>query len=55
MNLINEEIMAIRLYMDHLSRAIPLAVDTGERIRMKEKYKELEELLNDKLEQSDMG
>ena len=47
--------MAIRLYMNHLSRAIPLADNTGERIRLKQKYNELEELLNDKLEQSDMG
>ena len=51
MNLVNEEIRVIQLTMSHIERAIPLAEDSGERQRLKNKHKELEEVLNDKLKQ----
>ena len=51
MNLINEEIRVIQNTMSHLSRAIPLARDTGEKLRLQEKYKGLEEILQEKLNQ----
>lgn len=51
MNLINEEIRVIQNTMSHISRAIPLAVDTGEKLRLEVKYRELECLLNEKLNQ----
>lgn len=51
MNLLNEEIRVIQHTMSHISKAIPLAMTTGEKIRLKEKYNELEKLLNEKLEQ----
>ena len=50
-NLINEEIRVIQNTMAHLKRAIPLAMDNGERLRLEEKYKDLEEVLKEKLEQ----
>lgn len=51
MNLINEEIRAIQHTMAHVRKAIPLAMDTGEKLRLQKKYGELEEVLNDKLGQ----
>jgi len=50
-NLLNEEIRVIQVSMSHLKQAIPLAHDTGEKLRLKNKYKELEDILNSKLEQ----
>ena len=50
-NLLNEEIMAIKLYMSHLEKAIPLEVDSGRKERLKTSWKELNELLKDKLDQ----
>ena len=51
MNLVNEEIRVIQHTMAHVSRAIPLAPDNGERLRLENKYKQLEEILNEKLSQ----
>lgn len=50
-NLLNEEIMAIKLYMSHLERAIPLELDSGKKQKMKKNWEELRELLSQKLEQ----
>ena len=52
MNIINEEIRVIQNTMAHVKRAIPLALDSGERLRLENKYKELEKVLESKLEQS---
>lgn len=51
MNLVNEEIRVIQTTMAHVRRAIPLAVDSGEKARLQQKYKDLEEVLQDKLNQ----
>lgn len=51
MNLLNEEIRVIQVTMSHMKKAIPLARDTGEKLKLQEKYKELENILNDKLNQ----
>ena len=51
MNVINEEIRVIQMYMAHLEKAIALAVDTSEKLKLKQKYAELEQLLNEKLGQ----
>ena len=50
-NMLNEEIRVIQMYMTHLNKAIALSVDTSERLKFKARYKELEEILNDKLSQ----
>lgn len=55
MNMVNEEIRVIQTYMAHLRKAIALAIDTNERNKFQRQYDELEELLKDKLGQSDMG
>ena len=52
-NLLNEEIRVIQMYMAHLNKAIALAVDTSEKMKLKKKYRELEDVLNEKLEQSE--
>lgn len=49
MNLLNEEIRVIQTTMAHVKRAIPLAEDGGEKLRLQEKYNRLEEILQDKL------
>ena len=51
MNLLNEEIRVIQHTMSHIKRAIPLANDDGERLRLKKTYDELEETLTSKLNQ----
>lgn len=51
MNLINEEIRAIRVTMSHVQQAIPLAFDTGEKLRLQGKYDELGKILAEKLNQ----
>ena len=49
MNILNEEIMAIKLYMSHLEKAIPLEPDTGKKQKMKQMYRELCDELSDRL------
>lgn len=51
MNLLNEEIRVIQVSMSHIERAIPLADDDGERLRLKGKYNRLNEILQEKLNQ----
>ena len=51
MNLLNEEIRVIQHTMSHIKRAIPLAEDNGERLRLENKYKRLGEILDEKLNQ----
>lgn len=51
MNLLNEEIRAIQHTMAHLRMAIPLESDSGKRLKLQNDLKELDVLLNDKLEQ----
>lgn len=51
MNLVNEEIRVIQHTMAHIKRAIPLAEDNGERLRLENKYKKLGEILESKLDQ----
>ncbi len=51
MNIINEEIRVIQHTMAHIKKAIPLAVDTGEKLRLEDKYKKLGVILEDKLNQ----
>lgn len=38
--------------MAHMKKAIPLAIDTGEKLRLEDKYRKLEKILEEKLEQS---
>ena len=51
MNLLNEEIRAIKHTMSHLQMAIPLESDYGKKHKMKQDYKSLEDLLIEKLNQ----
>lgn len=51
MNLLNEEIRAIKHTMSHLQMAIPLEADYGKKHKMKQDYKSLEDLLIEKLNQ----
>ena len=55
MNMVNEEIRVIQTYMAHLRKAIALAIDTNEKRKFQKQYEELEKLLKEKLEKSDMG
>lgn len=50
-NLLNEEIRVIQVSMGHVKRAISLSKDSGERLRLEHKYKELESILQGKLEE----
>lgn len=50
MNLLNEEIRAISHTIAHLKMAIPLEQDSGKRHKMKQDLKDLNTLLEDKLE-----
>lgn len=50
-NLLDEEIRAIKHTMSHLSMAIPLEQDYGKKHKMKQDYKELDNLLSEKLNQ----
>lgn len=52
MNLLNEEIRAIQHTINHLRMGIPLESDYGKKKRMEKDLKELNKLLEDKLEQS---
>ena len=49
--LLNEEIRVIQMTITHMEMAIPLEVDSGKRERMKHDVKELQSILNDKLNQ----
>ena len=51
MNILNEEIRVIQTSMAHIERAIPLAVNDGERVRLKDKYNRLNDILQEKLNQ----
>lgn len=51
MNLLNEEIRVIQTSMSHIKRAIPLCDSSGEQLRLENKYRELKELLEEKLNQ----
>lgn len=50
-NLLNEEIMAIKHTMAHLSKGISLETDTGKKFLMQKSYRELQGILEDKLNQ----
>lgn len=50
-NLLNEEIRAIRHTMAHLKKGISLESNSGKRHQMELNYNELNNLLKDKLEQ----
>ncbi len=51
MNLLEEEIRAIKHTMSHLRMAIPLELDYGRKKRLENDYRELGKLLEDKLNQ----
>lgn len=48
-NLLNEEIRAIRHTMAHLRKAIPLEMDSGKKKRLKDMYNECLVELEDRL------
>ena len=48
-NLLNEEIMAIRNLMSHLKKAIPLECDSGKKQHLKYMYNECERELESRL------
>ena len=50
-HLLNEEIRVLQVSMAHVKRAIPLAKDSGERLRLEDKYKKLNVILEEKLNQ----
>lgn len=50
-NLLNEEIRVIQHTMAHLKRAIPLEQSSGKRYRMEQDYKQLGEILEEKVNQ----
>ena len=50
-NLLNEEIMAIKHTMAHLRKGMSLEIDSGKRFKMEKDYKELQSILEDKLNQ----
>lgn len=49
MNLLNEEIRVIQTTMSHVKKAIPLAEDSGTKLKLEEKYNALEKVLTEKL------
>ena len=49
-NLLNEEIRAIQMTLNHLKMAIPLEPDYGKKKRMENDKKELNKLLKEKLD-----
>lgn len=51
MNLLNEEIRAIQLTINHLKMGIPLEADYGRKKKLENDLKELNDLLAEKLEQ----
>lgn len=48
-NLLNEEIMAIKHTMSHLKKGMSLESDTGKRFKMQKDYYELQDILESKL------
>ena len=50
-NLLNEEIRVIQMTITHMKRAIPLEESSGKREKMKSDCRELEKILEDKLNQ----
>ena len=48
-NLLNEEIRAIQLTINHLKMGIPLELDYGKKKRMENDLKELNTILEEKL------
>lgn len=50
-NLLNEEIMAIKCTIVHLKKGAVLEPDSSKRVKMESKIKELNKLLEEKLEQ----
>lgn len=50
-NLLNEEIMAIKCTIAHLKKGAVLEVDSSKKNKMESDIKELNRLLNEKLEQ----
>ena len=51
MNLLNEEIRVIQHTLSHMKRGLALESDQAKRIKMKKDIKELDALLDEKLEQ----
>ena len=49
MNIVNEEIRAIRHTMSHLQQAIPLETNSGRKEELKQLYKECELELEERL------
>lgn len=52
-NMLEEEIRAIKHTMAHLSKGISLEPDSGKRFLMRKSYMELNDILKEKLEQSE--
>lgn len=50
-NLLNEEIRAIQQTINHLKMAIPFELDYGKKKKLERDIKELNSILEDKLEQ----
>ena len=50
-NMLEEEIRAIKNTMAHLSKGISLETDSGKQFLMRKSYKELNDILIEKLEQ----
>lgn len=50
MNMLNDEIRAIRHTMAHIKRAIPLEQDSGRKLELQRMYKECENELKGRLE-----
>ena len=48
-NMLNQEIMAIKHTMAHLQRAIPLEQNSGRRMELKQMYNECQMELEDRL------
>lgn len=51
MNILNEEIRVIQVTIAHMKRAIPLEKSSGKQEKMKRDCKELESILQEKLQQ----
>lgn len=49
MNLLDEEIRVIQVSMAHIKRAISFAESSGEKLKLENKYKQLGEILDEKL------
>ena len=49
MNLLNEEIRSIQHTINHLKMAIPLEADSGKKLKLQNECKDLQKLLESKL------